>query len=100
MSAWSVKTRRAPSRHCRDARIYGHTTAAMHDNEYTPRRILQESGQASEWIPTAQLSALRLLRALAPTMTSKQLGSVLGEDDAHSLVRGRTICVYMLSRPV
>ena len=50
---------------------------------------MQESGQASEWIPTAQLSALRLLRALAPTMTSKQLGSVLGEDDAHSLVRER-----------
>ena len=30
-SAWSVKTRRAPSRHCRDGRVYGHTTAAMHD---------------------------------------------------------------------
>ena len=30
MSAWSVKTRRAPSRHCRDARVYGHTSAAMH----------------------------------------------------------------------
>ena len=36
MSAWSVKTRRAPSRHCRDARVYGHTTTAMLDNEYTP----------------------------------------------------------------
>ena len=24
MSAWSVKTRRALSRHCRDARVYGH----------------------------------------------------------------------------
>ena len=24
MSAWSVKTRHAPSRHCRDARVYGH----------------------------------------------------------------------------
>ena len=35
-SAWSVKTRRAPSRHCRDARVYRHTTTAMHDNEYTP----------------------------------------------------------------
>ena len=33
-SACSVKTRRAPSRHCRDARVYGHTTTAMHDNEY------------------------------------------------------------------
>ena len=30
MSAWSVKTRRAPSRYSRDARVYGHTTTAMH----------------------------------------------------------------------
>ena len=35
MSVWSVKTRHAPSRKCRDARVYGHTTTAMHDNEYT-----------------------------------------------------------------
>ena len=36
MSAWSVKTQRAPSRHCRDARVYGDTTTAMHGNECTP----------------------------------------------------------------
>ena len=30
MSAWLVKTRRAPSRHSRGARVYGHTTTAMH----------------------------------------------------------------------
>ena len=30
MPAWLVKTRRAPSRHSRDARVYGHTTTAMH----------------------------------------------------------------------
>ncbi|CAN0169454.1 unnamed protein product, partial [Laminaria digitata] len=36
MSAWSVKTARAPSRHCRDARIYGHTTTAVHDEIITP----------------------------------------------------------------
>ena len=30
MSAWFVKTRRAPSRHSRDARVYSHTTTAMH----------------------------------------------------------------------
>ena len=30
MSAWLVKTRRAPSRHSRDARIYGHTTTYGH----------------------------------------------------------------------
>ena len=34
MSAWLVKTRRAPPRHCRDARVYGHTTTAMRDYEY------------------------------------------------------------------
>ena len=36
MSAWSVKTRRAPSRHCRDARVYGHTTTAMPDMTTPP----------------------------------------------------------------
>ena len=30
MPAWLVKTRRAPSRHSRDARVYGHSTTAMH----------------------------------------------------------------------
>ena len=37
MSAWLVKTRRTPSRYCKDARVYGHTTTAMHANEYTSR---------------------------------------------------------------
>ena len=32
---WSAKTRRAPSRLCRDIRGYSLKTAAMHDNEYT-----------------------------------------------------------------
>ena len=31
LSAWSVTTRRAPSRRCRDTRVYGHTTTAVHD---------------------------------------------------------------------
>ena len=31
MSAWVVKSRRAPSRYSRDARVYGHTTTAMHE---------------------------------------------------------------------
>ena len=30
-----VKTRRALSRHCRNTRVYGHTTTAKHDVEYT-----------------------------------------------------------------
>ena len=36
MSAWLVKTRRAPSRHSRDARAYGHTTTGQSQIEYTP----------------------------------------------------------------
>ena len=35
-NAWSMKTRRAPSRRCRDARVYGHTTTAMHDMSTAP----------------------------------------------------------------
>ena len=34
--SWSVKTRRAPSRRCRDAMVYRLTTTAMHDIEHTP----------------------------------------------------------------
>ena len=30
------ENRHAPSRHCGDARVYGHTTTAVHDDEYTP----------------------------------------------------------------
>ena len=36
MPSWSVKTRHAPSRHCRNARVYGHTTTAMHEMPPTP----------------------------------------------------------------
>ena len=34
VSPWSMKTRHAPYRRCRNARVYGHTTTAMHDIEY------------------------------------------------------------------
>ena len=39
MSAWSEETRRAPSRHCRGARVYDYdrTTTAMHEIEYLER---------------------------------------------------------------
>ena len=35
-SAWSVKTRHALSWRRQFARVYGHTTTAMYDNEYPP----------------------------------------------------------------
>ena len=37
LPAWCVKTRRAPSRHSRDARVHGHTTTAMHKLSTSPR---------------------------------------------------------------
>ena len=36
MSAWSVKTRRTPSRHRRDARAYGLKTSAVHEMSTPP----------------------------------------------------------------
>ena len=36
MLTWSVKSRCVPPRLCGDARVSGHTTTAMHDDEYTP----------------------------------------------------------------
>ena len=36
MSVLSVETRRAQSGHCRDAKVYGHTTTAMHDTGSPP----------------------------------------------------------------
>ena len=37
-SAWSVKTRRVPFRHCKEARVYGayNTTTAIHDITVVP----------------------------------------------------------------
>ena len=42
MSAWLVKTRRAPSRHSRHARVYGHTTTAVHKLSTPPSPPLQK----------------------------------------------------------
>ena len=69
LSALSVKTRRAPSRHCREARVYGHATTAMHElsrlppprhtavqqqNQYLPRMISAKlcNGENSTTVPS------------------------------------------------
>ena len=39
MPAWLVKTRRAPSRRSRDARVYGHTTTVMHKLSTPPHPL-------------------------------------------------------------
>ena len=68
MSAWSVKTLRGPSRQCRDARVYGHTTTTVHDNEHThthplPRPharsfIYQANPEQSKHLQTARMKIL------------------------------------------
>ena len=50
MSAWSMETRRAPSRHRRDARVYGHTTTVVHDNEYAPPPSPPQKEPLSGWL--------------------------------------------------
>ena len=60
MSAWPVKTRRAPSRHCIDTRVYGHTASAMHGNEYPPRSVGRCGDLASDLRRHAVLTPLRL----------------------------------------
>ena len=42
VSLWSVKTRRAPSRRCRDAKVSGHTTTAMHHTIIPPPALHME----------------------------------------------------------
>ena len=39
MSAWSVKTRRAPSRHFRDVRVYGDATTTTHELSTSPLTV-------------------------------------------------------------
>ena len=55
MSAWSTKARRAPSRHCRDARVYGHTTTAMHDMSVPPLHPGRLVCSWSWWRPVSLL---------------------------------------------
>ena len=52
MPAWSMKYQRAPSRHCSDVRVYGHTTSAMHDTSIPPSfwLWLQDYGHARQLV--------------------------------------------------
>ena len=63
MSAWSVKTRRAPSRHCRDARVYGYTTTAMHDISAPPATHSPPQPQARDITHTGMHASTRFEQA-------------------------------------
>ena len=45
MSTWSVKTRHAPSRHCRDARVYGHVAVRALYPKKRRSRLSRGSGR-------------------------------------------------------
>ena len=73
---WLVKTRRAPSRHCRDARGCDHTTTVMHDNDYTPPcprplQVRTKAQRLSEWenMTDKQKTAVTELEKLKKALT-------------------------------
>ena len=51
MSAWLVKTRRARFRHSKDARVYGHTTTAMHKLSNPPTHTHTQTPPPSPTAP-------------------------------------------------
>ena len=61
MSAWSVKTRSSPSRHCTGARFYAHTTAAIHDMSTSPP-VAPRSPSSSKTAACAVSSSSELAR--------------------------------------
>ena len=65
MYAWSVKTRHAPSRHCRDARVYGHATTAMHEYRVHPH---------PPWLRVCKARKRRLF-SIPGTLSNPPLGS-------------------------
>lgn len=54
-------------------RLQPHLPSLLLEPEVEFSRGSKEDGIASEWRPMAQLSALRLVRELTKTMTSKQV---------------------------
>ena len=62
MSAWSVKTRHAPSRYCRDARVYDLHTTAVHGYRVHPFLLLTPTGFEANRIPNGKLVLMITLR--------------------------------------
>ena len=76
MPAWLVKTRRAPSRHSRDATVYGQTTTAMHKLS-TPPSPSSHAGLSTDCLdsmdPSPRRFSLRSLASLSRLATSPPL---------------------------
>ena len=59
MSAWSVKARRAPSRHCRDRRVHGHTTTATDMSTPPHPRSPVTLSEKYKWVDSSITSKFR-----------------------------------------
>ena len=69
MSAWSLKTRRASSRHRKNAKIYGNTTTAMHDKRppLRPPDLTSACLSAAMELATLSLAAKLAFFSCAPS---------------------------------
>ena len=56
LTSWLVKTRRGPSRYSRDARVYGHTTTAMHKRSTFPKKA---NKRKNAWLVKTQRAPSR-----------------------------------------
>ena len=81
-SAWLVKTRRAPSRHCRGAKVNGHATTVMHKLSTRPlpsRTIFQAGFVDNE--ETAQRRTMRLRTDIGGIIHTPPLSSCTSPPD-------------------
>ena len=95
MSSWLVKTRRAPSRHSRDTRVYGHTTTAMH-KLCTPPPPPPPPPHTPPPPPHLKSKSARIMNAY-PT---GDITSLPFEPSMRSLVHGRQVVFNPPPRPI
>ena len=75
MSAWSVKTRCAPSRLCGDARVYGHTNTVMHDVEYSaPLGAMSAASDCTRRVGTMFIFILAAKTSITASATDLLVG--------------------------
>ena len=84
MSSWWVRTRHGPSRHCRDAMVYGHATTARHDMSTPP------PPPATILAPLAVEASFQLCQEEAPADLCVFLSDILASICSHPLTYPRT----------
>ena len=95
MPAWPVKTQRAPSRHSRNARVYGHTTTAMHEISTPPPPTLPHATNCNTW-PTNNYSAIN--RHFTQSTNNFSLATISRSQPTHSLngfVGSFVVCITL-----